>query len=75
MNSGDQGRTARLAGGTTPEPSTLALLGIGTIGLVGYAWRRRLAKRAAASSENAAPAILSLFPSNSIRTREIRRAA
>ncbi len=27
-----------------PEPSTLALLGIGTVGLLGYAWRRRNAR-------------------------------
>jgi hypothetical protein len=25
----------------TPEPSTLVLLGIGTLGLLGWAWRRR----------------------------------
>ncbi len=25
----------------TPEPSTLALLAAGAIGLIGYAWRRR----------------------------------
>ena len=60
----------------TPEPSTLVLLAAGALGLLGYAWRRRrLAKRAAPSNQNAAPAILLLFPSNSVQTREIRRAA
>lgn len=29
----------------TPEPSTLALLAAGLIGLLGYGWRRRLARR------------------------------
>ena len=60
----------------TPEPSTMVLLAAGTIGLLGYTWRRkRLAKQAAASSENAAPAILLSFPSDSVRTRENRRAS
>ena len=31
-----------------PEPSILALLGVGTIGLLGYAWRRRWSTNQAA---------------------------
>jgi len=30
--------------GSVPEPSTLVLLGIGTLGFLGWAWRRRRAK-------------------------------
>jgi hypothetical protein len=31
-------------GGEIPEPSTLALFGLGTLGLLGYGWWRRLAR-------------------------------
>ncbi len=62
----------------TPEPSTLALLGTGTLGLLGYGLRRRrLAKRAAKQTafyqpEDDARAILSL---PSCWTEPVRRAA
>ena len=57
----------------TPEPSTLALLAAGTIGIVGYAWRRRkkIAGRSSSQDETA-PAILS-FPSYGAESK--RRAA
>ena len=54
-----------------PEPSTAALLGAGVVGLIGWAWRRRLAAQAASSE---APTTLSL-PSSSSRIEATRRAA
>jgi sugar lactone lactonase YvrE len=41
--SGLDGSPSFLAFGTVPEPSTLVLLGVGAIVLLGYAWRRRQA--------------------------------
>ena len=61
----------------TPEPSALALLAAGAIGLVGYrSWRRRITRTAepATFDQPAAPAILS-FPSPSSQANMARRAA
>ena len=61
----------------TPEPSTLALFGAGTIVLIGWAWRRRRVARTAKSAafdQQDAPAILS-FPSHSSAANTARRAA
>ncbi len=61
----------------TPEPSTLALLVAGALGLVGYGWRRRVArtaKPAVFDQQHDAPAILSL-PSHSSPASAARRAA
>ncbi len=59
-----------------PEPSTLALLAAGAIGLVGYVWRRRVVRTAkpTAFDQQDAPAILS-FPSHSSQVSAARRAA
>lgn len=61
--------TLNLAPTPTPEPSTLALLASGAVGLAAYGWRR-WRKRATQSTES--PAILS-FPSCSAEVE--RRAA
>jgi len=51
-----------------PEPSTLATLGVGALGLLGYGWRRREARRTAQRElQDDAPSILS-FPSHSPRS-------
>ena len=60
----------------TPEPSTFALFAASAVGLVGYAWRRRAAKRTANPpfDQHDVPAILS-FPSHPSRAHAARRAA
>ncbi len=60
----------------TPEPSTLALLATGVLGLLGYGWpRRRTVRRAAQpDAQDDAPEILS-FPSHSPPAHAARRAA
>ena len=62
-----------------PEPSTAALLGAGTLGLLGYGWRRRAAKRTTKPAvfnqpKGDDPSILSL-PSHSSTASAARRAA
>jgi len=59
-----------------PEPSTLALLGVGALGLVCYGLRRRWVSRTAkpAAFDHDAPAILA-FPSQSSTAHAARRAA
>jgi len=58
-----------------PEPSTFALLGVGVIGLFGYAWRRRAARRTAlAEAPDDAPAILA-FPAHASHQPESKRLA
>ena len=61
----------------TPEPSAVALLAAGALGLVGYGLRRRLTRRTAkptASAPQDAPPILA-FPSHSSSAIAARRAA
>jgi autotransporter-associated beta strand protein len=60
-----------------PEPSTLALLAAGAIGVLGFGWRKRKSTRTAklaAIDETDAPAILS-FPSQPSPAHVARRAA
>jgi probable HAF family extracellular repeat protein len=67
----------------TPEPSTVALLGAGAVGLLGYAWRRRKQKRSLSIAGESGdvetdlqegPAILSM-PSHWAESQSARRAA
>ena len=59
-----------------PEPSALALLAAGAIGLVGYGWRRRVARTAKRTTfaQQDDPPILA-FPSHSSTANAARRAA
>ena len=73
------GGGAPLAGDVraVPEPATFALLAAGTLGLLGYGWRRRRAARIAkpvAFDQPDDPPILS-FPSDSSPASAARRAA
>jgi hypothetical protein len=43
LHSEGTGFVVQSGGGANPEPATLTLLALGTLGLLGYAWRRRLA--------------------------------
>ena len=64
-------------GAATPEPSTLALLGIGALGLFGYGWRRRRFARTAKPTtfDHQAAIVILPFPSQSSPASTARRAA
>ena len=47
MGTNPSGQTHAFLLTPTPEPSTLALLGAGALGLLGFAWRRRTLARGA----------------------------
>ena len=81
LSNGLQWNTNNLyANGTisvVPEPSSLALLGVGASGLLGYGWRRRVARRTAkpaAFDQADDPPILS-FPSRSSAANAARKVA
>ena len=74
-HAGQQTLTLNVTADVVPEPSSLTMLAAAAIGLVGYGWRRRLARTAKpAAFDKDAPAILS-FPSHASPASTARRAA